>query len=117
MFKDQNASIISNGDYHRIIYQEDKDVSVVLDITKQEMSLKRQGEWLTHGLFSSNSDSFLIIKNDLGTMKFNVLIEAFDLTHDSLFVKYHLLEEKKTTSTHEYKCSWNRRDDLCHQDH
>lgn len=107
----------SHGNYHRIMYQEDKDVNVILDITKNEMSLKRQGEWLTHGMFSSDGDSFLIIKNEFGAMKFDVLIDKFDLMENSLFVRYHLLEENETTSTHEYKSSWNRRDDLCHQDH
>lgn len=117
LFKDTNASIVSNGIYHRIIYQENKKVDVVLDITKHEMSLKRQGEWLTHGLFSSDNESFLVVKNELGTLKFEVKIKQFIYEEDSLFIEYHLLEENSKISTHQYKIKWNRREELCQQDH
>ena len=116
-FKDTDASIISNGDYHRIIYQESQSVEVVLDVTKHEMSLKRQGEWLTHGLFSPENESFLIVKNDLGTLKFEIEIENYIYKNDSLFIEYYLLGENKITSAHEYKIKWNRREELCQQDH
>lgn len=117
MFEDKNASIVLNDSYQRIVYQEKKDVDVILDITNQEMSLRRQGDWLTHGLFSPSGESFLIIKSELGTMKFDVLIESFELKENSLYIKYHLLEFAKKTSTHVYTCTWNRRDDLWQQDH
>ena len=108
-FKDTDASIISNGDYHRIIYQESQSVEVVLDVTKHEMSLKRQGEWLTHGLFSPDSESFLLIRNELGSLKFEIQIENFEYDNNSVFIEYHLLEKDKKTTRHEFKCSWNRR--------
>lgn len=93
MFKDTEASILESEDYHRIIYQEDENVRVTLDITKYETSLKRQGKWLTHGLFSLENDSFLLIKNELGTLQFNLEIESYVLKNNSLFIKYHLLED------------------------
>ena len=99
------------------MYQESIDVGVILDITQEEMSLKRQGDWLTHGLFSPKGESYLILKNELGTMKFDVLVERFELKENSLYIKYHLLELKKKTSTHEYTYKWNRRDALWQQDH
>lgn len=109
-FKDEDASLLEMNGYERIIYQESKDVLVVLDITKHQVSLKRQGEWLTQGLFSPLDDSFILIKNDLGTIKFELKIQSYNHEEDSLFIKYHLLEDGKTKSKHEYKCTWTRRD-------
>lgn len=110
LFKDTEASIFETEDYHRIMYQENKDVTVVLDITKQEMSLKRQGEWLTHGLFSLENNSFLLIKNELGTLQFDLVIESYELEENSLYIKYHQLEDGNKTTKHQFKCKWNRRD-------
>ena len=109
MFEDTMATMISNDNYRRIVYQENDDVTVVLDITEHEMSLKRQGEWLTHGLFSPDSESFLLIRNELGSLKFEIQIENFEYDNNSVFIEYHLLEKDKKTTRHEFKCSWNRR--------
>lgn len=103
---DDNALMISTDPFHRIMYREKEDVHVTLDIGSNEMSLIRQGEWVTQGLFSKDEDSYLIIKNEVGMLRFDVAIDQFTRNENSLFIKYRLEDEEGTISNHEYECTW-----------
>ncbi|CAM3695528.1 DUF1934 domain-containing protein [Erysipelothrix urinaevulpis] len=109
--EDHEAVVVSGDSYHRVIYKEKDGVDVVLDISPNEVSLKRYGEWLTHGLFSSNNKSYLSVNNELGTL--NIDIALMDLKYDkqSLLLKYNIEDEEGIVSEHEYICRWNRRDE------
>ena len=53
-FEDHDAVVISDNSYSRIMYRENEGIDVVLDISHDQLSLKRHDEWITHGFFAKD---------------------------------------------------------------
>lgn len=110
-FEDHDAVVISDNSYSRIMYRENEGIDVVLDISRDQLSLKRHDEWITHGFFAKDEESYILINNELGILKFEVEVIEYLKTSDSVYLQYELKDEKGLISKHEYICRWNRRDE------
>lgn len=103
---DENATLQDLGVYKRISYVEKNGAVVILDITDHEISLKRQDSWLTQGLFRRNESTEMLVKNEHGTIVFDVSVDEMKIDNNVFYIRYHLDQEGQRVDTLEFECWW-----------
>ncbi|MBK2402152.1 MULTISPECIES: DUF1934 family protein [Erysipelothrix] len=102
---DTQADLINYGPYQRIMYDEE-DAYVILDFTNDEVSFKRQGEWLTQGVFCKGEQTELLVSSAQGIIVFEVEVETLEIRSGLLYMRYHLKQAGSHVDTLEFECRW-----------
>lgn len=103
---DQHAERLAMGATYRYSYMEKSGAHVLLDITGNQVALRRRDQGLTQAVFDLDNTTEMSVHSEHGIVKFDIEVLRLDIEETSLSIEYNMLHQGEILGQHKFNMNW-----------
>lgn len=103
---DKHAERLLMGDAYRYSYMEKSGAHILLDISGNQVSLRRRDQGLTQALFDKDESTLMQVHTEDGMIEFTVKVLHLDIQEENMSLHYDILHQDEVVGHHEFNMDW-----------
>ena len=103
---DKQAEKVILGDFVRFSYMEKSGAHVILDISGNEVSMRRRDAGLTQAIFDLSRETEMNVHSEHGVINFRLKVDTLRFSDEELLIEYRLFHKDEEVGHHVFKLNW-----------